>query len=284
MSEEGTAAAGGAPAVSGSSAGAPAINPYFALRQHLFPWERPQVGIPVARVIVGPSGMFAVGLVAHAPLPVLLALLLVTPALETLLALRLRDAWSAQEVLGWLDWKMLRDWSDRADGRRPRTPSEAQAWLAGHAEGSVPADLRAGMLVFTNRLTEAHDAIDALPINTPGERRRRLELEIEADAFWYRPLDTSAADDAVRSDPELSPAEVTARLAYHAALAAVARGGDGAAGLAAARPTLGRLPADLVRRLWLARLRYALAAAFVGAWLLVAMLVAASSASGTVLY
>jgi hypothetical protein len=54
--------------------------------------------------------------------------------------------------------------------------------------------------------------------------------------------------------------------------------------LAAARPAIGRLPEGLTRRLWLGRFRFAILAAALETWTLVAILVAISTASGVVLY
>ncbi|HEY5488186.1 MAG TPA: hypothetical protein VIK06_11090 [Candidatus Limnocylindrales bacterium] len=264
---------------------APSINPYLALRQRVFRWGRAQVAVPVAVAVVGPGALAAIGLAVHIPGALLAALVLVpTPILEALLALQARREWTAQEVLGWLDWTTLELWAQRTEGRRPRSAIEAQAWLVGHGEASVPAVLRASMLILAGRLTEARDVIAALPDATPRARRERLELELDADAFGHRSLDVDSVDDAVRADVDQSPAEKAARLAYHAALAAVARGGDGLAELAMARPAIGRLPADLRRRLWLGRLTFAVLALVLEVWILVAILVALSTASGLVLY
>jgi len=264
---------------------APTINPYIALRQRAFGWGRAQVAVPVAVAVVGPGALAAIGLAVHMPGALLAAVVLVpTPLLEGLLALQARSEWAAQEVLGWLDWTTLELWAQRTEGRRPRTPIEAQAWLIGHGEASAPAVLRAGMLILAGRMTEAREVIAGLADATPRGRRERLELELDADAFGLRPLDVDAAADAVRADAVQSLAEKASRLAYLAALAAVARGGDGIAELATARPAIGRLPAELRRRLWLGRLRFAVLALVLEVWILAAILVALSTASGLVLY
>ena len=269
-----------------ASAKTPAgVNPYLTLRERVFGWGRARVAIPVGVAVVGPVVLASISLVGHLPGPAFAALVLVpTPLVEAFLALRTRREWTAQEVLGWLDWTTVRDWQERGGGRRPRSPIEARAWLTANEAGSVPAIARASMLILAYRPAEARDAIAALPVGTPRENRERFELEMDAAAFELRPLEFAAADEAIRADGALSPAERAVRLAYHAALAAVARGGDGLAELAAARPTIDRLPPDLLRRVWLGRLRFAVLAVVLEVWILVAILVALSTASGTVLY
>lgn len=267
------------------SVGVPKINPYFVLRQRVFRWGRAQVALPVAMAVVAPVVLAAAGLAGRVPGVALVVLVLVpAPFLEALDVLRSRREWPAQEVLGWVDWLTLRDWRERVGGQRPRSPAEAQAWLVGHPSTSLPADLRAAMLIVANRLTEADAVIASLPTTTPAECRLRCERELEAAAFGFRPLDTNAADEAVRADEAQSPAEVAACLAYHVALSAVAGGGDGLVELAAARSVVGPLPAELIRRLWLGRLRFAILALFMGAWILVAILVAIATSSGVVLF
>lgn len=95
-------------------------------------------------------------------------------------------------------------------------------------------------------------------------------------------IDTTAADLAISSDLDLSAALVAAHMAYHAALKAVASGSDGVAQLSEVRPLIGALPRALVRRLWLNRLRYAVASALAGAWLWTCLVVALGTASGVV--
>ncbi len=261
------------------------VNPYFALRQRVFRWGRAQLALPFALAAIGPFALAAVGLAGHLPGPILVALVLLpTTLLEALLALQARGEWPAQEVLGWLDWTTLRLWTEQVPGGRPRSPIEATAWLAAHGVGSAPKGPRAGILILAGRLAEAREVIAELPVVTPRERRDKVELELDAAAFGLQPLDVQAADEAVRADVGQSSAERTARLAYHAALAAVAGGGDGLAELAAARPAIGRLPAELSRRLWLGRSRFVVLAVVLEIWILVAIVVAISTASGVVLY
>jgi hypothetical protein len=121
-----------------------------------------------------------------------------------------------------------------------------------------------------------------MPLDTPGARRRRLELELVADAGEGLPLDTTAVEASIREDPDLAPEEVAVHLAYHRALAAVDGGGAGLNQLLAARASLGRLPSDLAWRLWLVRFQYAAASFVIGAWLLVTVLVGLATAGGVV--
>ena len=261
------------------------VNPYFALRQRVFRWGRVQIAVPFALAAIGPFALAAAGLAGHVPGPIFVALVLVpTTLLEALLALQARREWAAQEVLGWLDWTTLRLWAERIAGGRPRSPIEATAWLAAHGAGSVPEGLRAGILILAGRLAEAREVIAELPVVTPRERRDKVALELDAASFGLQPLDLQAADEAVSADVDQSSAERAVRIAYHAALAAVAGGGDGLAELAAARPVIGRLPAELSRRLWLGRLRFVVLAVVLEIWILVAIVVAISTASGVVLY
>jgi hypothetical protein len=263
----------------------PSVNAYLALRERVFGWGRARVAVPVGVAVLAPVVLATVGLAGHIPGTALAALVLLpTPLVEALMALRTRREWAAQEVLGWLDWTTVKDWRERAGGKRPRSPIEARAWLAANDSASVPAIARANMLILAFRPAEARDTIAALPAGTPREHRERLELELDADAFELRPLEFGALDEATRADGALSSAERAARLAYHAALAAVARGGDGLAELAVARAAINPLPPDLLRRVWLGRLRFAVLAVVLEVWILVAILVALSTASGTVLY
>lgn len=262
-----------------------ATNPYFALRRRVYRWGRAQVAAPLGIAVLGPGILAAAGLAGRLPAVALAALVVIpTPILESLLAVRTRREWAAQDVLGWLDWTALRRWGERTSAKRPRSPIEAGVWITGHPAGSAPESLRASVLILAGRVAEAREVIAALPSSTPGELRERLELELDADAFESRPLVVGAADDSVRADTGQSAAEIEVRLAYHAALAAVSCGGDGLAELAKARPAIGRLPDQLVRRLWLGRLRFAVLAFFLEVWILVSILVALSAASGTVLY
>ena len=124
--------------------------------------------------------------------------------------------------------------------------------------------------------------IARLQVETAGQRHRRADLELAAEVTDGLPLDTAAADEAIRSDPDEPPALVAAHLAYHAALKVVAAGGDGTAPLAAVRPSLGRLPSEVILRLWFSRLYYAVVSALIGAWLLACVVVGLGTAGGVV--
>ncbi len=251
----------------------------------MFGWSRARVAVPVGLAVVGPIALASLGLAGHLPVPAFAALVLLpTPLVEALIALRTRREWAAQEVLGWLDWTTIQDWQERTGAKRPRSPIEARAWLDADDAASAPAIARASMLILAIRPAEAREVIAALPNATPRERRERLELELDADAFELRPLEFGPIEAATRVDGALSPTGGAVRLAYQAALLAAARGGSGIAELTAARPAIDRLPPALLRRVWLGRLRFAVLAVLLEAWILVAILVALSTASGTVLY
>jgi hypothetical protein len=121
-----------------------------------------------------------------------------------------------------------------------------------------------------------------MPLDPLGARRRRLELELVADAGEGLPIDTTAVEASIREDPGMAPEEVAVRLAYYLALAEIDRGGDGLPPLLAARASLGRLPSDLAWRLWLVRFQYATASFVIGAWLLVTVLVGLATSGGVV--
>jgi hypothetical protein len=121
-----------------------------------------------------------------------------------------------------------------------------------------------------------------MTVDTPGARRRRLEVELVADAGEGLPIDTTAAEISIREDPELAPVEVAMLVAYYRALAEVDGGGDGLPPLLAARASLGRLPSDIAWRLWLGRFQYAAVSLIVGAWLLVTVLVGLATSGGVV--
>ncbi|MGD0121066.1 MAG: hypothetical protein ABSC46_00715 [Candidatus Limnocylindrales bacterium] len=96
------------------------------------------------------------------------------------------------------------------------------------------------------------------------------------------PVVMASADEAGLDDPAAAPAERPAHFAYRAAVEAVSRGLDGLAVLAAARPDTGRLGPYPTLKLWLIRLRFSIASALFGAWLLAAIAVAMATAGGVV--
>ena len=96
------------------------------------------------------------------------------------------------------------------------------------------------------------------------------------------PVVPASADEAGLHDPAVRAPVQTARLAYRSAIEAGRRGLDGLAVLTAARPDTGPLGPNRALKLWLIRLRFAIASALFGAWLLGAILVAMATAGGVV--
>jgi len=233
--------------------------------------------------LAGPLLLLAIGLLAgmHGA-AVALLVLLPTPALGVALGLGRHAVWPALDVLSWLDRQTAADWGREVGGSPPRNASAARAWLEIRPAGSVPEWARAIALVLAGRIPTARQAISAMPVDTPGARRRRLELELVGDAGEGLPIDTTAVEASIREDPDLAPEDVAAHLAYYRALAEVDGGGTGLPQLLAARASLGRLPSDLAWRLWLVRFQYAAASLIVGAWLLVTVLVGLATAGGVV--
>ncbi len=236
-----------------------------------------------AVAFTGPLLFLTIGFVAgmHGTLTTLLVLL-PTPALGMALGLRGRDRWPALDVLWWMNRHDAADWRRQVGGSVPRNAAGARAWLEMHPEGSTPAWARATVLLAAGRIPSARQAIAAMPVKTPDDRRRRLELELAVDAHEGLAIDTTAVDASIREDPDQPPEEAAVHLAYHRALAEVDAGRDGLPALLAARSSLGRLPSDLAMRLWVARFRYAAASLLVGAWLLVMVLVGLATSGGVV--
>jgi len=258
-------------------------SPFGVLQTRVLPYGQVESALLILLAGTGPILLLILGLAVGVPgLALLVMLLIPTPAIETLIALRYRDLWPAQEVLGRLNWEALDHWRENVGGRYPSNRRQIEEWLDRHPEGTVPAAARAGLLLVSGRVAEGRRTIASLPVETQHQRHQRAELELSADALEGLPLDTTAADGAIRSDLDLSPAITAAHLAYHAALKAVASGGDGVARLTEARPLVGALPPALVRRLWLNRLRYAVASAAGGAWLLLCLVVGLGTSGGVV--
>jgi hypothetical protein len=114
-------------------------------------------------------------------------------------------------------------------------------------------------------------------------RSRWAAQEVIAWLDSVRERSGAASDDAAAPDAQAAPSvEQGAALAYRAAVDSTSRGLDGLAALAAARPDAGALSSKQMVRLWLIRLRYAIASAVVGAWVLAAILVAMATAGGVV--
>jgi hypothetical protein len=258
-------------------------NPYLTLQQEIRGRGTLENRLLFAVALVGPLLFLAIGLLAgmHGA-AVALLVLLPTPALGVAVGLGRRAVWPALDVISWLDRQAAADWRREAGGSAPRNASAARAWLEIHPAGSAPEWATATGLILAGRIPAARQAISAMPLDTPGARRRRLELELVADAGEGLPLDTTAVEASIREDPDLAPEDVAVHLAYHRALAAVDGGGAGLNQLLAARASLGRLPSDLARRLWLVRFQYAAASFVIGAWLLVTVLVGLATAGGVV--
>jgi hypothetical protein len=229
---------------------------------------------PLAAVLVCWGRVPAIGFVAAAAIP--------APILLALVAVRLRSRWAAQDVLGWMDHAAAAEWRESTGSRMPRNSVGAGEWLRAHSENDVRPDLWVAALLMAGRVAEAREGIARLPVETPRQHHRRLDLETAADAADGRPIGSAAADDAVGHDQAASQAERAVHLAYHAAVAAVGHGTDGLPDLAAARVAIGRLPARLAFRLWLIRLRFAAISALFGAWLCAAIMVGLATAGGAV--
>jgi hypothetical protein len=164
----------------------------------------------------------------------------------------------------------------------PRDSVGAGAWLQDHAENDIPADVWAAALLMAGRTDEARDKIATLPVETPDQIHRRLDLEMAVAATQGAAIDVAPADQAAAGDPEATPVARAAHIAYHGSVAAVSRGGDGLAELVAARSAIGRLPFRLSLRLLAIRFRFAAISALFGAWLLVAVLVGLATSGGVV--
>jgi hypothetical protein len=258
-------------------------NPYLILQQEIRSCGALENRLLFAVALVGPLLFLAIGLLAgmHGA-AVALLVLLPTPALGVAIGLSRRAVWPALDVISWLSRQAAADWRREVGGSAPRNASAARAWLEVHPAGSAPEWAIATALVLAGRIPEARQPISAIPVVTLGASRRRLELEVSADAGEGLPIDTTAVEASIREDPDLAPEDVAVRLAYYRALAEIDRGGDGLPPLRAARASLGRLPSDLAWRLWLVRFQYAAASLIAGAWLLVTVLVGLATSGGVV--
>jgi hypothetical protein len=239
--------------------------------------------VPLALAVIGPPALFAFGLNAGLPGIVLVVLVLIPiPAFEAILALRYRPVWAAQDVYLFLSWRTAQEWSQHVGGTLPTNARQAAAWLDRHPEEDVEPNARASMLLTAGRIADARAIIAGMPARTARERRRRAELSLAADELQGLPLDTAAADEAMRADPGESPEVVAAHLGYHAALKAADEGGDCVSPLLQARPRLGRLTPALLVRIWIWRLIFTVSAAALGAWLIVGLVVGLATSGGVV--
>lgn len=259
------------------------LDPAVALQRQVCGCGTFESRVLVAAAVAGPVLFLGLGLVLglHGAATALLVLL-PTPAFGVALGLRDRHRWPALDVIWWQSQQAAAAWRREVGGAIPRNAAGARWWLEAHPEGSAPAWARAMMLLLAGRVSAARRTIAAMPEETPHDRRMRLDLEMAADAAEGLLSDTMAVDAAVREDRDQAPEEAAVHLAYHRALVEVARGGDGLPALLAVRPTLGSLPSDLVRRLWVARFRYAATSLLVGGWLLVTVLVGLATSGGVV--
>ena len=260
----------------------PGVNPMIALQSRAFGFGGSATTAQLAIAVIGPIAAMLICWGRVHGLVIAAAVLIPTPMLLALQAFRKRANWTAQDVLGWLDREAAVEWHDATGTAMPRNSAAAVAWLAAHVEGSVPADCWAAALLMAGRVNGARERVARLPDETPARVHRRLDLQLAADSSDGRVVDGEEADDAVRDDPNATTAKRAVHLAYHASVAAVSRGADGLAELAAARPAIGRLPVGLTLRLLVIRFRFAAISALFGAWLLVAVLVGLATSGGVV--
>lgn len=257
-------------------------NPMAELQRRAFGLRGSSATIQLVIAVLGPIAAFLVCWGRVHELVLAAAVLIPTPLVLAVNSFRGRSNWAAQDVLGWLDRDAAARWRDGTGSRMPRNSAQAGAWLRSHEESAVPAEFWVAALLMAGRDDEALAGIARLPVETPAQRHRRLDLQLAADAAAGRPIETASADDAVAEDPLATPAERAAHLAYHASVAATSRGTDGLPVIAAARPGLGRMPLGLTLRMYSIRLRFAAISALFGAWLLAAILVGLATAGGVV--
>lgn len=258
-------------------------NPYTALQLQVCGCGTVESRLFFAMAIAGPCIFLLVGLLAGLHGAAVAFLVLVpTTAVGVALGLRGRSSWPALDVIWWLNRNSAANWRRQVGGSMPRNEAGARAWLESHPDGTVPDWARATVMILAGRLASAHQAIGAMPAANVRDRRVRLELELVLAARAGLPIDTTAVDAAIREDADEPAPDAAAHLAYHAALAEVDAGRTGIPPLLAVRASLGRLPSDLTRRLWLVRFRYAAASFVTGVWLLVTVVVGLATSGGVV--
>lgn len=258
-------------------------DPAVALQRQVRGYGSLESRLLLVVAVLGPLLFLGLGLMLrlHGAATALLVLV-PTPLLGVAFDLRDRHRWPALDVIWWQSRQITSTWRREVGGSLPRNAAGAGAWLEVHPESSVPTWARATMLLLAGRVSVARETILTMPESTPKERRLRLDLLLAADGAAGLPLDATAVDAAIREDRDQAPEEVAVHLAYHRATVEVARGGDGLPALLAVRPTLDPLPADLVRRLWVARFQYGATSLLVGVWLLVMVLVGLAASGGVV--
>jgi len=259
-----------------------AANPMEELQRRAFGFGGFGATIQLGLAVLGPIAAFLLCWDRAHGLAVAAAVLIPTPTLLVLQALRGRSNWAAQDVLGWLQRAIAAEWRAATGSPMPRNRSEARAWLGRRSETDMAPDWWAAALLVAGRVGEARERIARLSVETPGQLHRRLDLEQAADAAEGLPIDSAAAVAAISSDAGATATRRTADTAYHESVAAVSRGSDGPPILAAARPALGRLPLALSLQLYAIRFRYAAISALFGAWMLAAILVGLATAGGVV--
>jgi hypothetical protein len=255
--------------------------------------SRPNAYVLLNRRIVGANLLgFAglgqlVGVIAGvglglAPLPFAALVLVPGPLVLALQAFWRRHLWPAHEAVLWLKFIGSDAWRGRFKDRAPVTAGQARVWLVRHPVSTTPDNARALVLLIAGRLTEAQELISRLPTSSAQERQARLALEFSLAVHELRPVDSTALNEALREDPQISESERVLRLGFHAALEEIDRGGEGIAPLLASRIAAGAMPRAFRPRMFLAHYRNVLASLAIGVWLLVATLVGMATAGGVV--
>jgi hypothetical protein len=252
-------------------------NVSVALNRGVFPPNR--IGLVLAGQLLAFAVAFALSLPA---VPFAAVMLVPVPFLQAIVVFSGRRLWPAQEATLWLSLMTADEWRRKRGEPMPRTPAQAKTWLRRNPEGSAPGEVRAGIMFVAGLLAEAGHAISRLPTESTRDRFRRLDLDLALAAMEGGPLDTGAADDAIRADIETPQIERDLHLAYHAALKAIDGGGDAIEPLTRARWAAGRPPSAYARRIWARRLSGVIAAVAIGVWVLAAVLVGLATAGGVV--
>src|ERR1035437_2575472 len=155
-------------AVTGGSR-SPGPNPMAGLQRQAFGFGGTSSNVQLALSVVGPIAAVLLTWGRVHWLGFLAAVLLPTPALLAILALRHRSRWAAQDVLFWLNDVAAADWQRRTGSRMPRNSVEANAWLGGRAESDVPLDCWVAALLMAGLVDESPEAPARLPIGNPSE-------------------------------------------------------------------------------------------------------------------
>ena len=105
------------------------------------------------------------------------------------------DGWRIRRGMAWLAAEQRRRMSDL-----PRTPADADRWLADSGE-SAPELIRASILMMTDRLDEARALVDAFQPVTAEDQARRERLIAALDGMRSGTVDPSAAVAAIEALP-----------------------------------------------------------------------------------